>query len=1028
MSHVCLFKQLGNEENIMNFVDLHTHSSFSFLDGYGTIDQIVTRLKVLEHSACGLTDHGGVFGHIPFEIAMRKAGKNPIFGSEFYVVDKMTERTKYNASLGVEGFPHVTVLAMTQKGYSNLLKLSTLSWREGYYYKPRVDWETIAKYQEGLLVLSGCVGGFPSRMILNGKHEEAKNFIAERCQQIEHYYVELVPEPGLDISHQTTPVLMQIARELDVSMVLTSDAHFPCPEDHNAEDSMVCIALRTTKDDPNRYIKLPEFQYRCSGEELLDRAVRTLTGQKYEMSELIEAIENSAVLADMCNVEIPKAKPMLFPGIKNSAEQLWQDIIDGMRRRMAQGRFTIQQLQQYKERAEMEYEKIKSKNFCDYLLVVADVCNAAKNSNGLVMCRGSAGGCLLLFLLGCSETDPIAHNLSFQRFYDDSREDPPDVDMDFESGQREWVMQYIENKYGKNNTAKIAALTVFRAKNALIDLAKVYGIDRAEIGDLAAALDSKDDDTDKQLDTLSDPAALAVLKKYPQLWEITGMVGQCKNTTIHAAGMLISSGPIDEIVAVLEQPGKPRVASADKKSVAAAGFLKLDLLSVMALDIVSAIVKRIGKTNDWLYSLPLNDEAVYAHARSGKVAGVFQLDGSAMKIGYKIGLDTFQEFYACSALCRPGANTHVNLYAENKHNPAKFAAYKAKINPIAAKIIEETYGVLLYQEQVMALCHEMAQMDWPAVNKLRKRICSATSEFYELGTEYKDPFFNGCEANGVSAEEAAYWWNNIKAHGFYSFNKSHCVTYGIIGYWMLYLSHYYPDAYYESFLRFEGHGNSNDLLMKRLVLEYVSRGGKCEMISPTQSQKHFYCPEPGKIVGGWENIKGIGSVQADGIIKKGPFGNWFHAKQLMNTALYYKFHEAGLTGAVKEDRQACIELAPWMPVYRSNPAHDQKREQAGACQPSDLTLGEPMNGDVLVCGYVTVAQRKARAGQFKGEQIIYMAEDQTGAIEFRASAKNVEMGARMKREVIKADYIAVLGWWSGDALYVKDFQIIDRRE
>ena len=1012
----------------MNFFSMHGHTTYSFLDGYGRPEQIAERLKSLGQTGAACTDHGNTFAFVPFEIAMRKAGLKPIFGLEAYVVDDMSERTKFNPSLGADGFPHATIIAMTQEGYANLLKLCTLSWKEGYYYKPRLDWETIAKYQKGLIVLSGCVGGYPSRIINSGKHEEARNFVATRRQQIEHYYVELVPEPGLSISHTSTPVLMQIARELSVPMIMTHDGHFPSPEDHDTEDNMLCIGIRTEKNDPQRQLKLPAFQYYCSAEELLDRAVRTLTGQKYEMSELVQAIENSAILADLCEVEIPKAKPMLFPGIANSEEQLWSDIVAGMRKRMAQGRFTIQQLQQYKERAEMEYSKIKAKNFCDYLLVVADVCNAAKNNGGLVMCRGSAGGCLLLFLLGCSETDPIVHKLSFQRFYDDSREDAPDVDMDFESNQRDWVIQYITDKYGKANTAQIAALTVFRAKNALLDLAKIYGIDRAEIQDLASALDSKDDDTEKQFNALTDPAAKAILQKYPQLAGINEMIGQCRQSSIHAAGMLISSAPINDCIAIIEQPGKPRIASADKKNVAAIGFLKLDLLSVMALDIVSAAVKRIGKTNEWLYSLPLDDTEVYKHARNGKVAGVFQLDGSAMKIGYKIGLETFQEFYACSALCRPGANSHVNLYAENKHNPGKFASYLSKLHPIAAKIVEETNGVLLYQEQVMAICHDMAMMDWPIVNRLRKRISSATSEFYELGGEYKDAFFTGCLTNGVSEEETATWWNAIKAHGFYSFNKSHCVTYGIIGYWMLYLSHYYPDAYYESFLRFEGHGSTNELLMKRLVLEYVSRGGKFELISPKYSQKSFHSPYPGLIVGGWENIKGIGSVQADGILKAGPFENWSDVKRKVKTDIYYRFHEAGLTGALPIDRQACIELCPWMPVYTSKPAHTEARELSGAWQPSDLTPGEAIDGDVLICGYVTVAHRKLRAGQFKGDQIIYMAEDEHGAIEFRASQKNVAMAQRLKIEVAKADYIAVSGWWSGDALYVKDFQVIDRRE
>lgn len=957
-----------------------------------------------------------------------------VHNCEFYIVQDMKEKTsRYIPSLGASANPHVTVFAMNQTGYGNLLKLSTLSYEEGYYYKPRIDWTTLQKYQDGLCVLSGCVGGWPSSLIINKSDNDAYSFVTEQRQRIEHFYVEIIPEPGLAESHKTTPILMGIARDLNIPLVMTSDAHFPRPEDHRAQDTMLCIGLGTTMSDTKRYIKLPAYQYYCTERELMDRALQTLSGKvTREISDaLIQAMNNTGLIADMCEVEIPKAKPLLFPGVtypQTADNVLWIAVQEGLQARLQQGRIDPAQIVIYQERAAMEFTVIRDKKFCDYILTVTDICLWAKQQNSIVVCRGSAGGCLLLFLLGCSETDSVMHDLDFSRFLDYTRSDPPDIDIDFQTDMRERVIQYISNTYGKDNVCQILALGTIRAKQAVQDVAAVHGISREKYAPLAAAMDSKDDDVEAQISSLRDPAALAVLKKYPIFNMIDGLVGQCRQSSIHAAGVLISSEPLTNYIAVCRQPNKPVVASVDKYGAAYLNFLKLDALTVSALDVISDTLKAIGANTEWLYRLPFDDVAAYELAMSGKVAGVFQLDGSAARIGAQTRLDSLKELFAASALCRPGAIEHVPTYVRNKFNPQALQQYLRSIHPIAAEIVESTYGVLAYQEQVMRICRRLALMSDLDVTKFRKRISAATTFMTELGEEFKTPFYDGCKRNGVQHGEIDYWWNAIRAHGLYSFNLAHCATYGIVGYWMLYLKAHYPEAYFASFLNREGAASQpNPLLMKRLIREFRQTGGKIILLDPAQSATSFRSIGYNTIVGGWSNITGIGQSQANSIIANGPYKSWLDARDRIPPTVFYKLYECGITGDLPYSQAGVIELAPWMPVCTIGDTEHKLKAQCNGDSPAILPQGDQIRGKPVMCGYVTAKYKKVRGGHFKGETIIYVLEDTEGAIEFRVSSKQAALASRVKAALKIGDYVALQGWWSGEALFITDYKLLYRR-
>ena len=1010
-------------------IHLHHHSTFSFLDGYGTPDQIAERVKDLGQKACAITDHGNVFAHVPWQKAARKAGIKPIFGCEFYIVDDIGDRTRVQATLGASAMPHVTVIAINQTGYSNLLKLSRISW-DNFYYKPRIDWESLARHQEGLAVLSGCPGGYPSRLILRDNDgNSAHAFLAEWAKRIERLYVEIIPEPGLDFAVRAMPWLIYVARDLGLPLVMTADAHFPKPEDYEVQDLMLAVGTGQTVRDKNRTLQLPPYQYCCSEQDLLLRSIQVFhenwadpeaTNAMLPWCNL--AIRNARALGEECQVEIPKAEPVVYPGVTIPAEdELWAWIARGFQERGID--YTIHK--DYYERAVHEYNVIRRKGFCDYILAIADVVRWMKAQDGLVMLRGSAGGSLILYLVGASEVDPIKHGLSFERFYDDNRPDPPDVDIDFERGKRAEAIAYIYEKYGPENCSQIAALSQLRAKAALQDACKAYGIPRHEFAPLANELDSADEDVDGQLHAISNPAALAVLQKYPELQIVSRMIGQYRQSSTHAAGVLVSSQPLSHTIGVVLDKDKKPVAAVDKKGAADLGFLKMDFLSVNGLDIVARTVRMLGKSMEWLYNLPLDDEDALRLANAGALAGIFQLDGgSAARVSREIGLHSFEDVVAASALCRPGPGDWVDTYRKNKADPRAFGEYLEGFHPTAAAIVIPTYGILLYQEQVMRLARELAGLDWPEVHKLRKGVADKLGLDPQKGPAWREEwhtkFVGGCRRRGVADQEAEFWWHSIQSHGGYSFNKSHCTTYGIIGYWMLYLKAHHPLEFYASYMALD----DNEITLKRLILEFRQLGGQIYPLHPTYSRETFSAiPGHSAIVGGYINFKGIGPKIAERIVGMAPHGfdTWEQMLCAMPAGVRKSIESTGIhTG--EYNVQNLIYLANWLPVPAIGAEEAAMRERYGLPSLSVLQKGYPVEGRVNICGYVTTTS-------FDKDRIILVLEDETNLVVARVSARLAvtSLGARVK-ELIVSDFVGIEGWWSGDQLFIQGVVLMKRRE
>lgn len=993
---------------------LHLHTTFSFLDGYGTPKQVAARVRELGHDACAVTDHGNVFAHVPWSQAARDAGVQPIYGCEFYVVDDASSKERV-LDLGASSFPHVTVLAASQRGYANLLALSRRSYTEGFYYRPRTSWSELARYQEGLVVLSGCPGGYPTRLLLSRGADAMLEFLSARARELERFYVEIVPEPGLDKSHAAAPWLLHAALTLNLPYVFTADAHFPRAEDHHVQDLMLAVGMHERVDSPQRKLRLPEYQFCCSEDELRVRARAVLPD--VDETYLQRGLDASDEIAASCvGVELRRAPALSVPFLaegESAADRLWTLIARGAVER------GVAHDARYLNRARFEFEVLRDKGFCDYVLVVIELIQWARDQGALVVTRGSAGGCLILWLTKASVTNPIEHGLSFERFYDHTRSDPPDVDIDFESRFRAMAISHVAEVYGRDRCAQLAALSKVQAKAALQDACFALGVPRSEYAPLSAALDSRDDDVEAQLRDVTAPEALAVLERHPELRIIEQMIGQYRQQSVHAAGVLISSEPIADVVGVVLGKDKQPIAAIDKKGAASLGFLKADLLSVDALDVVADAVRALGVSDvtSWLEAVPLNDQAALSVARAGALAGVFQLaGGSAGRVCKQIGVERFDDVPIAGALCRPGPGEWVETYRAHQLDPSALTAYLASLHPTAARIVAPTRGVLLYQEQVMALARELAGLDWKDVHRLRKDVQDKVGLDPQEGpkweAEWSEKFVNGCTAQGVARDEAIFWWRSLKSHGGYSFNKAHCYTYGLVGYWMLYLKAHHTREVYASYLQHE----TDPAKLKRLVREYQQLGGHVGLLDPRSARATFAVGDDGVLYGGWTDLKGIGPATAQKMQGLSPFAGWDDLLQRAPKGVAAKL--AALrhpNGAWRTQR--VLALAPWFPVSRTDDDEAALQAQFFLGSLNCLTAGKRSDGDVQLSGYVT-------ATDFERDRVRFILEDEHAAVPCFVAARHLHVISERVRKLKVADYVAVSAWWSGDSLVVRDASVL----
>lgn len=858
---------------MIDFIHLHVHTTYSMLDGYGTPEQYFDRLDEIGHDTFAITDHGNIWAHIPFEKEAKQRNKNVIFGCEFYIVEDSTKResrTRY----------HITVLAKNKTGLVNIHKLTSYANLEGFYYKPRIDFNTLLKYKAGLIVLSGCMGDGVVIQNLNN-HDFLHNYLTTFKKEMgRDFYVEVSPIADAVGYKPDIQGVIDKADEYNVPIISTSDTHFPSPSDYSGEDLSLCIGLKTTHDDPNR-MKLMKELYMFDGIEAEKRG-KAVYGQRFE-----EAFANTLEIKQKTNAIHPKSHRMKYRYEKKengnyslaseNNEDLFREIIQkGIEKRKLK---TQPRWAEYEQRLQREMTTIIEKKFVDYFLIIWDMVNWAHKRMLVGPARGSVAGSLVAYCMNITQVDPIKHNLMFERFIDVSRTDDPDIDIDFPDEKRKLIFEYMVNKYGQQHTSQLGSLGKFKSKNALWDTRRVYDLPWNECKELAGMVLERSSGDARAQFCLSDSfkefeRAQEILRKYPQFAYAEKLEGQIRQTGVHAAAVVVSEDELELFGGFQEGSQDEIILQLDKHGAKYLQLLKIDVLGLKQLGVFELVLDMIGKDPEWLYNLPLDDEDSYQLLKDGKYWGIFQFEGDAVRFTcQQTRPDTFLNLSEISALARPGAlhsggtTDYIDRRAYVKGFTDRPTAKKPEyLHPLLKEIAEETYGIIIYQEQVMKIMRDIGNMTWSETSTARLGMSKS------MGVEYfaqlKKSFMEGASKNSIPAGDAEVLWDSMQHFGSWAFNKSHSISYGLISYWCLYLKAHYPNEFYVATLQKEQDEN----IQKKILREFVEGGGKLVPFDFNKSGVTFTLKD-GVIYGGWANLKGIGEKAAEKLAGMAPWKN-----------------------------------------------------------------------------------------------------------------------------------------------------------
>jgi DNA polymerase-3 subunit alpha len=797
------------------------------------------------------------------EKACDEFGIKPLYGCEFYCVPNLQDNHQRK--------DHLTIIARNQKGLQNIMALVSLAWTEGnFYYKPTIDYRLLAEYGEGLLISSGCMFGRYSQLVWKYEDEDKAYRTAQWfASKFPGAYFLEVQAFDFKESKATAEVAIAHAHDLGIPAILTTDAHYPGPTDKAARE----LLLRVTPGWTPGNSDVPLWQW--SRKEAFQQ-MRSVwpKASKQIMSELMD---NTIAAADLCDhVRLHRAEPVKW--IPASKKVTANDDFDisikiGWERRgfanLDRGQRAI-----YKARLNRERTLIRDKGFVDYLMVVADVIMWAKR-HGIVVgpARGSSSGSLVCFILGITEIDPIKFGLLFERFIDINRMDPPDIDTDFEDKRRDEIHSYLRDKYGADHFAALCTFAQYKPKNALDDIARAFHIPKEPVEKLKGFVIERSSADARTSNCFEDtvaafPAAREIVDRYPDLGKAMLIEGQYRQPGRHACGVIIGQQPLTDYTAIMRSnDGTPQIVF-EGGDAADIGLLKIDILGLRSLTIIATVLERIGKDVEWLYGLPLDDKDTYKGFQRGDLTGVFQFTGqSTMSVCKQMPPKHFMELSDINALSRPGplhsGSTTIYIGARNgERAPLSY-------HPEYDRITRDTYGIIVYQEQIMEVGRQLAGLSWEEVSALRKIISK------KLGVEgfnkHKKAFVDGAfNTSGVEKEAAEEIWDNICTHGSWSFNKSHSVAYALISYMMMYLKVHYPLEFHWA--------NMVDLTDQTkkvyLVRDYMREGGHILPVHLNHSaaQWEIDVAEQG-LRPGFIEIKGIGPKAADELARCQPYEN-----------------------------------------------------------------------------------------------------------------------------------------------------------
>ena len=765
---------------------LHVHSEYSLLDGLCRIPQLIAKAKELGMTSLAITDHGSMHGVIDFYTAAKEAGVKPIIGCETYVAE--TNRQSRNAS--DKNSYHLVLLAKNQQGYHNLIHLITKAHLEGFYYKPRVDKELLAQYHEGLIALSACAHGELPRLILEGRLEEATTRAIWYKETFNDFYLEIQRHPIPELE-QINKGLLSLSSKLNIPIVATNDVHYVNKEDSASQELLLCIQTNTSIYDEKRLKMAGDFFYLKSPEEMADM-----------FADLPQALDNTQRIADVCQLELEFGRlhlPRLdLPKGKTSDDYLAELCWQGLKQRYPSPTPEIEQRLAY------ELEVIKQTQFADYFLVVWDLISFAKKQSILFGVRGSAAASLALYCLGITNIDPLPNKLVFERFLNIERREPPDIDLDFQDDRRDEMIAYVTQKYGPDHVAQIITFGTLGARAALRDVGRALGMPYSQVDRVARlvtprpniTLDQALAENKEMYDIYHEDSAVQNLVDTAKKLE-----GIARHASTHAAGVVISREPLTQYMplqrATKDHEQAATMTQFSMESVARLGLLKLDFLGLANLTLLAKARGIIAENRDVsidLQHIPLNDAVTFELLASGETGGIFQLESAGMRRYIKeLKPTTFNDIAAMVALYRPGPMEHIPTFIKAKHG-IESIRYP---HPDVKKILEETYGVIVYQDQVLHIVQALAGYSLGQADIFRKAM---GKKIPEVMKKERQNFINGAKKNGVSAEIAAEIFALIEPFAGYAFNKAHSVSYALIAYETAYLKANYPVEYMTAFL------------------------------------------------------------------------------------------------------------------------------------------------------------------------------------------------------------------------------------
>src|SRR5579875_1002968 len=843
-----------------DFAHLHVHTEYSLLDGFSRINKLVEQAKTLGMQHLAITDHGVMYGAIEFYKACKAKGVNPVIGIEAYLTEDMYDHSKRFS----DDYHHLLLLAKNNTGYYNLMKLTTIANTKGWHLRPRIDKKVLEQYHEGLIVTSTCLSGEIPKMLLKEQRDEAYK-MANWYRDVfgkENFYLEIQEHHGIFDDGKPSPqgqlnqLLYQMHKDLDIPMVATNDLHYIEADDHTSHDVLLCVQTGKQLYTPKR-MRFDSNEYYLKSPEEMARL----------FPELPEALMNSVRIAEQCSVDplAYKAKLPNYdipPGYSSQKEYLYALCCKGVEERFGAMTERIQRQLEY------EINMIADKGFVPYFLIEWDFVNYARSHGIRCSARGSAAGSLLAYTLGITNVDPLRYQLPFERFFNTERADMPDIDMDFPDDRREEVIEYVTRKYGEDCVAQMVTFNTMAAKAAVKDVARVMGLQ--DIGDRITRLIPTGPKVTLQgsLDSVRELADLYKTNEVAKeiIDQALKLEGSVRTTGVHAAGVIIANEALEHFVPLQlrdpKDPSKGRITQYEQMHLEELGLIKFDFLGLSNLTILDNTIKFIKQSRGEdlvLEKIPLDPvegdeeqnkrrQKAFDLLTSGETTGIFQLEGPKMREYIKQLKPTrVEDVMAMIALYRPAPMDSIPDFIAAKHGKKKVHY----LDPRMKEWLEESYGVIVYQDQVLLITVNLAGFSWAKVDKFRKALSKKKMDVIE---SYRPDFIKGCIANGMKQEDAEQLFTLVLPFGGYGFNKAHAASYAVVAFYTAYLKANYTAEFMAATLTTEA---ADAKKVANAIAECKRMGVAVYGPDVNQSQLGFTV-ERGGVRFGLLAIKGIG--------------------------------------------------------------------------------------------------------------------------------------------------------------------------